>query len=208
MHAVIRTGGKQYRVTLGQQVRVDRLAGAAGDILDLTDVLLLGDEDSTTLGTPSVENAHVVASIVEQVRGRKILVFKYKSKKRYRKLRGHRQRHTDLRIEEIVGPDGASYKHEKRERIVEEEPVTEEEAEDEKDEVAVVEASSDEAAVDEADVDEAAVDEAAVDEAEDETTEDDTAVDDVEDDASEDEAPADENEEAADDSEAEQDKED
>ena len=96
---------------LGQQVRVDRLAGAAGDILDLTDVLLLGDEDSTTLGTPTVENAHVVASIVEQVRGRKILVFKYKSKKRYRKLRGHRQRHTDLRIEEIVGPDGASYKH-------------------------------------------------------------------------------------------------
>ncbi len=198
MHAVIRTGGKQYRVTLGQQVRVDRLAGDAGDIIDLTDVLLLSDEDSTTLGTPTVENAHVVASIVEQVRGRKILVFKYKSKKRYRKLRGHRQRHTDLRIEEIVGPDGASYKHEKRERIVEEEPVTEEEAK-----AAVDEASSDEAAVDEADVDEAAVDEA-----EDETTEDDTAVDEVEDDASEDEAPADENDEAADDSEAEQDKED
>ena len=203
MHAVIRTGGKQYRVTLGQQVRVDRLAGDAGDTVDLTDVLLLSDEDNTTLGTPTVENAHVVASIVEQVRGRKILVFKYKSKKRYRKLRGHRQRHTDLRIEEIVGPDGASYKHEKRERIVEEEPVTEEEAEDEKDEAAVVEASSDETAVDEADVDEAAVDEA-----DDETTEDDTAVDEVEDDASEDKAPADENEEAADDSEAEQDKED
>ena len=188
MQAVIRTGGKQYRVTLGQQVRVDRLAGAAGDIVDLTDVLLLRDEDSTTLGTPTVENAHVVASIVEQVRGRKILVFKYKSKKRYRKLRGHRQRHTDLRIEEIVGPDGASYKHEKREHIVEEEPVTEEEAE--------------------AAVDEVEVDEAAVDEAENETTEDDTAVDEVEDDASEDEAPTDENEEATDDSEAAQDKED
>ena len=198
MQAVIRTGGKQYRVTLGQQVRVDRLAGAAGDIVDLTDVLLLRDEDSTTLGTPTVENAHVVASIVEQVRGRKILVFKYKSKKRYRKLRGHRQRHTDLRIEEIVGPDGASYKHEKREHIVEEEPVAEEEAE-----AAVDEASSDEAAVDEAEVDEAAVDEA-----EDETPEDDTAVDEVEDDASEDEAPTDENEEATDDSEAAQDKED
>ena len=203
MQAVIRTGGKQYRVTLGQQVRVDRLAGAAGDIVDLTDVLLLSDEDSTTLGTPTVENAHVVASIVEQVRGRKILVFKYKSKKRYRKLRGHRQRHTDLRIEEIVGPDGASYKHEKRERIVEEEPVTEEEAEDEGGEAAVDEASSDEAAVDEADVDEASVDEA-----ENETTEDDTAVDEIEDDASEDDAPAEENEEATDDSEAEQDKED
>ncbi|MCZ6706539.1 MAG: 50S ribosomal protein L21 [Chloroflexi bacterium] len=203
MHAVIRTGGKQYRVTLGQQVRVDRLAGAAGDTVDLTDVLLLSDEDSTTLGTPTVENAHVVASIVEQVRGRKILVFKYKSKKRYRKLRGHRQRHTDLRIEEIVGPDGASYKHEKREHIVEEEPVAEEEAEDEKDEAAVDEASSDEAAVDEAEVDETTVDEA-----KDETTEDDTAVDEVEDDASKNEAPADENDEAADDSEAEQDTED
>ena len=153
MHAVIRTGGKQYRVTLGQQVRVDRLAGAAGDTVDLTDVLLLSDEDSTTLGTPTVENAHVVASIVEQVRGRKILVFKYKSKKRYRKLRGHRQRHTDLRIEEIVGPDGVSWKHEKKDPPAKDEQVEIEEVEDELDEDGVADAETEDEAVDEENVD-------------------------------------------------------
>jgi large subunit ribosomal protein L21 len=119
MYAVIRTGGKQYRVQPGQQLRVDRLVGAAGDFIELNEVLMFSSEGSLDVGTPCLENARVVASIVEQGRGKKINVFKYKSKIRYRKLQGHRQHHTDLRIEELVGPDGTSYKHEKKERVVE-----------------------------------------------------------------------------------------
>mgnify|MGYP001426017753 CR=1 FL=1 len=149
MYAVIRTGGKQYRVEPGQQVRVDRLDGAAGDFIELNEVLMFSSEGSLDVGTPCLENARVVASIVEQGRGKKINVFKYKSKIRYRKLQGHRQHHTDLRIEELVGPDGTSYKHEKKERVVAE--VVEEEAlEEATDELA----SDDDAADSDADAEE------------------------------------------------------
>lgn len=113
-YAVIRTGGKQYRVAPGQQVRVDRLPGSVGDRIDLPDVLLLSTDAGTQVGAPTLENARVVASIVDQSRGRKVRVFKYKRKIRYRVLRGHRQRHTDLRIEEILGPDGSAFVHEKK----------------------------------------------------------------------------------------------
>ena len=136
MYAVVRTGGKQYRVAPGRQLRVDRLPGEAGDMVNLSEVLLISSEDGTTLGDPTLANAHIVASIVEQGRGKKISVFKYKSKKRYRKLHGHRQRHTDLRVEEIVGPDGATWKHEKKKRLAEIEPVEVEELEGEADEEA------------------------------------------------------------------------
>ena len=103
----------------------------AGDILDLGEVLLISSDGGTTVGEPTLENAQVVASIVEQSRGKKILVFKYKNKIRYRKLRGHRQHHTDLRVEEIVGPDGFSWKHEKKDPPIKDEQVEVDEVEDE-----------------------------------------------------------------------------
>ena len=129
MYAVVRTGGKQYRVAPGQQLRVDRLPGETGDTVNLNEVLLINNDDVTTVGEPTLENAHIVASIVEQGRGKKIQVFKYKNKIRYRKLRGHRQHHTDLRVEEIVGPNGASWKHEKKDPPVEDESAEAVEAE-------------------------------------------------------------------------------
>jgi len=134
MYAVVRTGGKQYRIAPGQQLRVDRLPGEAGDTVNLNEVLLINNDNVTTVGEPTLENAHIIASIVEQSRGKKIQVFKYKSKKRYRKLRGHRQHHTDLRVEEIVGPDGASWKHEKKDPPAKDEQVEVEEVEDDLDE--------------------------------------------------------------------------
>jgi len=110
VYAVIRTGGKQYRVETGQRLLVESLPGGAGDTVELSDVLLIGSEGSVTVGTPNVADARVVAEIVAQGRSRKINVFKYKSKIRYRRLIGHRQPHTELTIREIVGPEGPTPK--------------------------------------------------------------------------------------------------
>ena len=104
MYAVVRTGGKQYRVEPGQQIRVERLPGEPGEALELTDVLLLERDGTVTVGSPLVENARVLTEILAQGRDRKIRVFKYKSKVRYRRLTGHRQRHTLLAVKEIVEP--------------------------------------------------------------------------------------------------------
>jgi large subunit ribosomal protein L21 len=108
MYAVIRTGGKQYRVEAGQRLRVEKLSGAAGDRVEFPDVLMIGGDGETAIGAPTVENASVVGEIVEQGRGRKVTVFKYKNKTRYRRVRGHRQQQTLLAITEIRAPDGRS----------------------------------------------------------------------------------------------------
>ncbi len=104
MYAVIRTGGKQYRVEPGQRLQVERLPGDAGSTIELTDVLMLGGNGELTVGTPTVADARVIAEIIEQGRGRKVRVFKYKNKIRYRRLRGHRQLQTVLNIQEILAP--------------------------------------------------------------------------------------------------------
>ena len=114
MYAVIRTGGKQYRVEAGQRLRVEKLSGAAGDRVEFPDVLMIGGDGDVAVGTPTVGNARVVGEIVEQGRGRKITVFKYKSKTRYRRVRGHRQQQTVLAITEIQAPDGRSASYELR----------------------------------------------------------------------------------------------
>ena len=106
MYAVIRSGGKQYRVAPGQQVRVERLPGAEGDTLQLTEILMVGGEGAPAVGAPLVPDASVTAEIVRQGRDKKVTIFKYKNKIRYRKRRGHRQPHTLLAIREITGPDG------------------------------------------------------------------------------------------------------
>ena len=107
MYAVIRTGGKQYRVEAGQQLRTERLPGNEGDTVELTEVLMIGGDDGVTIGTPMVSDARVVAEIVSQGRHKPVTVFKYKNKIRYRRLHRHRQLQTTLTIQEIL-PPGAS----------------------------------------------------------------------------------------------------
>lgn len=102
MYAVIRTGGKQYKVAKDQIVVVEKLAGRSGDSVAFDAVLLVGDEASTAVGTPYVAGASVTAEVVEQTRSPKIVVFKKKRRKSYRRRKGHRQDQTVLRITEIV----------------------------------------------------------------------------------------------------------
>ena len=104
MYAVIRTGGKQYRVEPGQRLKVEKMPNAVGDTVELTDVLLLATDEGATVGDPTVAKAKVVAEVASQGRDRKLSVFKYKSKTRYRRLMGHRQPHTVLLIKELSGP--------------------------------------------------------------------------------------------------------
>ncbi|MFN3285292.1 MAG: 50S ribosomal protein L21 [bacterium] len=103
MYAVVQTGGKQLRVSEGQTVRVERIPGEPGQEVVLDRVLMVSGEQ-TLVGTPWVPGARVVARIVQQGRGRKVVVFKYKPKVRYRRKRGHRQPFTALRIERIELP--------------------------------------------------------------------------------------------------------
>ena len=101
MYAIIKTGGKQYQVSSGDQLRVEKLEGDVGDTVELDSVLLVADGDQVTVGTPLVENAKVTATIAEQGKAKKIKVFKRKRRKGYRLMRGHRQSYTALKIAEI-----------------------------------------------------------------------------------------------------------
>lgn len=100
MYAVIKTGGKQYKVQAGQVLRVEKLVGSAGDKVTFGDVLLLGGE-KTTLGQPTVPGAKVEATIIAQDRAKKIIVFKFRRRKNYRRKAGHRQCYTELKIQAI-----------------------------------------------------------------------------------------------------------
>ena len=100
MYAVVRTGGKQYKVSEGDLLRVEKREGAVGDTVELTEILMVGG-DKVAIGTPLVPSASVVGKIVEQGRDKKILVFKAKRRKNSRKLNGHRQYRTVLKIEKI-----------------------------------------------------------------------------------------------------------
>lgn len=101
MFAVIRTGGKQYNVAVGNSVEVEKLDGEVGSTVTLDDVLLVSDGDNVQVGQPTVAGATVVAKITGQYRGTKIMVFRYRPKKRIRVRRGHRQYLTRLQIESI-----------------------------------------------------------------------------------------------------------
>lgn len=102
MYAVVETGGKQYRVQVGETVEVERLDANIGDTVELDRVLMVSGDAGTQVGSPVVEGAKVAATVVEQGRGDKVIVFKYRPKQRYRRKIGHRQHYTRLRIEEIV----------------------------------------------------------------------------------------------------------
>lgn len=99
--AVIETGGKQYRVAPGQKIRIEKLPGEAKGTLVFDQVLLTADGDSVKVGAPVIEGGRVEAKIVRQARDRKKLIFKYHSKTRYRKTRGHRQHFTEVEIVSI-----------------------------------------------------------------------------------------------------------
>jgi large subunit ribosomal protein L21 len=101
MFAIVKTGGKQYRVGPGDQIVVERIAGEVGAEIALDQVLAFSDGEISTVGTPTVVGASVNAKIVQQPRGTKVLVFKKKRRKNYRRKRGHRQELTVLRIEGI-----------------------------------------------------------------------------------------------------------
>lgn len=98
MYAIVRTGGKQFRVSEGDHIAVERLDAAEGDEVTLDDVLLVGGDDGVAVGNPTVEGASVAARVDEHYRDRKVTVYKYKNKTRRRVLRGHRQQRTRLTI--------------------------------------------------------------------------------------------------------------
>lgn len=102
IYAIIETGGKQYRVTPGEQVDVE-LLDVTTSVVELDRVLLIGDGDNIVVGNPTIEGAKVIASWREDGKGKKTLVFKYKPKSRYRKKTGHRQPYSRLTIDQIVG---------------------------------------------------------------------------------------------------------
>jgi large subunit ribosomal protein L21 len=102
MYAVIRSGGKQYRVAPGQTIRLETVAGEVGAKVELGDVLLVENEGNVQVGSPLIANAKVQATVLEHDRAKKILVFKKKRKKQYRRTQGHRQDYTAVRIDNII----------------------------------------------------------------------------------------------------------
>ena len=102
MYAIIKTGGKQYRISPGDVLRVERLPGERGDEVILDQVLLVTDGDAVQVGTPLVPNVTVRTEILRQGKGKKVLIFKKKRRKNYRRKQGHRQMFTALQIQEII----------------------------------------------------------------------------------------------------------
>jgi large subunit ribosomal protein L21 len=104
MYAVIRTGGKQYRVASGQVIKIERLDGAVGETVAFDQVLMIGDEQDgePRIGAPLVDGARVTAEVLEQGKAPKVIVFKKRRRKNYRRRRGHRQLQTVLRIRDIA----------------------------------------------------------------------------------------------------------
>mgnify|MGYP001547334236 FL=1 len=101
MYAIIKTGGKQYQVSAGDRLMVEKIEGNIGDSIELSEVLLVADGDAVTVGKPVVEGAKVVATITDQGKHRKIKVFKKKRRKGYRLMKGHRQLYTALKIADV-----------------------------------------------------------------------------------------------------------
>ncbi len=101
MYAIIKTGGKQYKVQQGDTLKIEKLQGKEGNEIQFNDVLMYSDGDEITLGEPVIENAMVKAHILDQGKNKKIIVFKYKRRKGYRRTKGHRQDYTAVKIDSI-----------------------------------------------------------------------------------------------------------
>lgn len=98
MYAVVKTGGKQYRVAKGDKLRVETLSAAEGGAIELGEVLMISDGDKVTVGTPMIEGASVSASVTSHGRGKKVEIIKFRRRKHYRRQAGHRQNYTELEI--------------------------------------------------------------------------------------------------------------
>ena len=103
MYAVIQTGGKQYRVKSGEQLKIEALTAEIGAAVSFDNVLMLGEGDGVRVGAPFLSGAKVKATVVAQGRGEKVRIFKLRRRKHYAKTQGHRQSFTEVRIDEIVG---------------------------------------------------------------------------------------------------------
>ena len=101
MYAIIETGGKQYRVSEGDVIRVEKLRAQEGETVELDRVLAVSDGEKLMVGQPVLENAKVTTTVLKHGKGKKIIVFKYKPKKNYRRKKGHRQPYTEIKIEKI-----------------------------------------------------------------------------------------------------------
>lgn len=101
-YAIVESGGKQYKAVPGETIRVDRLPNEIGEEISLEKVLFIADDGELHIGTPTVEGATVQATVAEEIKGRKIVVLKYKPANRYRVKQGHRQRYTLLNIDKIL----------------------------------------------------------------------------------------------------------
>ena len=102
MYAVIQTGGKQYRVSQGDLITIEKLEGATGERIEIDSVLMIGEGDQVTIGQPRLEQARVMGTIVRQERAPKVIIYKHKRRKGYQKKQGHRQWQTLLRVSEII----------------------------------------------------------------------------------------------------------
>lgn len=105
MYAVIKTGGKQYRVVAGEKIKVEKLDGEVGSKVVIDQVLMLADGDDVTIGAPVVKGASVSATVVAQGRADKVMIFKFRRRKHYRKTQGHRQDYTEIEIQKIAAKE-------------------------------------------------------------------------------------------------------
>jgi large subunit ribosomal protein L21 len=106
IYAIIEVGGKQYKVTPNQTVEVERLDVPEGDKVEIDKILFIGEDKNSLIGNPSIKGAKVVATSLGETKGEKVIVFKYKSKVRYRRKRGHRQTYTKILVNEIIKGEG------------------------------------------------------------------------------------------------------
>jgi large subunit ribosomal protein L21 len=101
MYAVVKTGGKEYRISQGDLVRVEKMEGKVGDQVTMKDVLMVSQEGQVQVGNPLLANAVITGEIVQQVKGKKVLTYKMKRRKNYRRTKGHRQTYTYIRVNDI-----------------------------------------------------------------------------------------------------------
>ena len=102
MYAVIKTGGKEYRVSQGDTIRVEKLKGKVGDQVEVKNVLMVSQEAQVQVGTPYLTNAVIMGEIVQEIKGRKVMIYKMKKRKNYRRFKGHRQTYTYLKVNDIL----------------------------------------------------------------------------------------------------------